>query len=61
MMLEKNSQIVLTPLEVEEYNQGVISDRVKQAWGIETIDELRELLKTQKSTFNYKDIRNGSN
>jgi predicted GNAT superfamily acetyltransferase len=53
-MLEKNSHIVLTPSEMEEYNRGVVSDRVKQAWGIETIEELRELVSLQHSTFNDK-------
>lgn len=60
-MLEKNSQIVLTTMEVEEYNRGVIPDRVKQTWGVNTINELRELMKTQNSTLNYKDNEHGSN
>lgn len=60
-MLEKNSHVVLTSVEVQEYNNGVISDRLKQTWGINSIEELRELLKTQNFTFNYKDTNNGSN
>jgi hypothetical protein len=59
-MLEKNSHIVLTAQEMEEYNRGVVSDRVKQAWGVETIDELRQLLKSQQSIITTKDIKHGS-
>lgn len=59
-MLEKNSNIVLTPQDIEQYNRGVVSDRVKQMWGIENIDDLRMLVESQKSIICQEDITDGS-
>lgn len=47
-MLEKNSHVVLTEDDISQYNNGIVSDRVKQTWNIYTIEELRGLIETQQ-------------
>lgn len=47
-MLEKNSHVVLTEDDINQYNNGIVSDRVKQTWNIHTLEELRGLIETQQ-------------
>ena len=51
-MLEKNSHVVLTEAEMAEYNAGVVSERIKQVWGVDTIDELKELIASSQIDHN---------
>lgn len=51
-MLEKNSHLVLTDDDVKQYNDGVVSERIKQTWGPISVDELRELIATNQVTIN---------
>ena len=53
-MLEKNSHVVLTDKDIADYNSGVVSERVKQTWGIETLDDLRQIIELQQVYNNSK-------
>jgi hypothetical protein len=59
-MLEKNSHVVLTDDDLKLYNSGVVSERIKQTWQIDTIEELRELMQASKFNSNYKVSSNES-
>lgn len=48
-MLEKNSSPVLTNDDIETYNRGEVSDRVKEIWGL-TFEQLRDIIESH----NYK-------
>lgn len=48
-MLEKNSAPVLTESDIEAYNRGEVSDRIKDIWGL-TFEQLRDIMETH----NYK-------
>lgn len=52
-MLEKNSHVVLTDEDIKEYNLGIVSERIKQTWGIETLNDLRLLIASQQVENNY--------
>lgn len=47
-MLEKNSHIVLTEDDLTQYNAGVVSERVKETWGIHSLDELKALIEASQ-------------
>ena len=59
-MLEKNSQVVLTDDDLKLYNSGIVSERIKQTWGVDTIDELRELIQASNINSNHKVSSNES-
>lgn len=61
-MLEKNSQIVLTENDLTQYNNGVVSERIKQIWGEISISELSELIASNQiiTTLNQKVSSNES-
>jgi hypothetical protein len=42
-MLEKNGTIVLTQEDLEAYNQGLVSDRLKQLWQL-SFEELQTIV-----------------
>lgn len=43
-MLEKSSHVVLTDDDLAKYNAGIVSERIKQTWGIESLEVLSELI-----------------
>lgn len=51
-MLEKNSTIALTKDDLKQYNQGLVSDRLKQLWQL-TFPELKEIV----DNGNYTEIQ----
>lgn len=53
-MLEKNSQVILTEDDLKLYNSGVVSERIKQTWEVDTIDELRKLIESNSINSNHK-------
>jgi hypothetical protein len=51
-MLEKSSMIRLTEDDWVQYNLGVVSERIKQEWGIESFSELKQLVEASQSKSN---------
>lgn len=46
-MLEKNGSVVLTEDDISKYNAGVVSERVRQTWGL-SLDELRQVVENKQ-------------
>ncbi|MNK09942.1 hypothetical protein D3C87_279510 [compost metagenome] len=56
-MLEKQGKVVLTDQDLQEYNKGSVSDRVKRTWDL-SLDELREVVESrQYITINTKEVK----
>jgi hypothetical protein len=53
-MLEKNGSIVLTQDDINQYNAGIVSERVKQTWGL-TFEQLQEIIESKQFT-KVKDV-----
>lgn len=45
-MLEKSSRIVLTKDDLDQYNAGKVSDRLKSAWSLD-FQSLQEIVESQ--------------
>lgn len=48
-MLEKSGSIVLTEGDLNDLRLGLVSDRVKSAWGL-TLEQLQEIVKNKDYT-----------
>ena len=48
-MLEKSGIIVLTEEDLEEYNSGSVSERIKSLWNL-SFDELRDIVLSNSFT-----------
>lgn len=46
-MLEKQGKVVLTDMDIDEYNKGQVSDRVKQTWDL-SLDDLKNVIETKQ-------------
>jgi hypothetical protein len=46
-MLEKQGMVVLTDEDLEQYNRGQVSDRVKQTWDL-SFNDLKEVVETKQ-------------
>jgi hypothetical protein len=46
-MLEKQGKVVLTDEDLEQYNKGQVSDRVKETWGL-SLDDLKAVIAAQQ-------------
>lgn len=42
-MLEKTGTIILTSDDLKQAEEGIVSDRVKQTWGL-TLQQLKEVI-----------------
>ena len=59
-MLEKNSSIVLTEEEIRLYNAGIVSERLKEVWGLNLSDLSKLVAQQQITTKTTKDVNNES-
>ena len=48
-MLEKNSSVVLTKDDLDLYNAGKVSDRLRDNWNL-TYDDLRKIVESNNYT-----------
>jgi hypothetical protein len=56
-MLEKQGKVVLTDEDLQEYNRGQVSSRVKETWGF-SLDDLKDVIATkQYITIKTKDVQ----
>lgn len=56
-MLEKQGKVVLTDEDLEAYNRGSVSDRIKRTWDL-SLDELREVVDSQSYiTIKTKEVK----
>jgi hypothetical protein len=46
-MLEKQGKVVLTDMDIDEYNKGRVSSRVKETWGF-SLDDLKDVIETKQ-------------
>lgn len=43
-MIEKSGVLVLTEQDIEEYEKGIVSERLKSAWGLD-YNQLQDLIR----------------
>lgn len=56
-MLEKQGKVVLTDEDLEEYNKGSVSDRIKRTWDL-SLDDLKDVIETQQYiTIKTKEVK----
>lgn len=48
-MIEKSGSIVLTPDDIEQYNAGIVSERIRQTWGL-SLDDLKAIIESNQFT-----------
>lgn len=48
-MLEKQGHVVLTDEDMDQYNRGQVSNRVKETWGLSLAD-LKEVISSKQYT-----------
>lgn len=48
-MLEKQGRVVLTDDDLEQYNKGQVSSRVKDTWGF-SLDDLKDVIASKQYT-----------
>jgi hypothetical protein len=53
-MIEKTGSIVLTEDDIQKYNQGIVSDRIYQTWGL-SLEALKDVIE-QKQFTKIKDV-----
>lgn len=53
-MLEKSSSIILTSDDIKMYNDGLVSKRLQETWGLD-ITSLGQLINSQNYTLANKD------
>lgn len=53
-MIEKSGNIMLTNDDLEKYNQGIVSDRISQTWGL-SYEDLKEVIESKQFT-KVKDV-----
>lgn len=55
-MLEKQGKVVLTDEDLEQYNKGQVSPRVKETWDF-SLDDLKDVIASkQYITIKTKDV-----
>ncbi|MCI4437243.1 MAG: hypothetical protein JHC33_10600 [Ignisphaera sp.] len=45
-MLEKSGSVTLTDKDLEEYNKGIVSDRIAETWKL-SYNELRDVVENK--------------
>ena len=57
-MIEKSGSIILTEDDLRQYNVGVVSDRIRNTWGLSLAD-LKDVIESKQFT-KVKDVENES-
>lgn len=60
-MLEKSSTIMLTGDDLRQYNDGVVSERLKETWGPMTFEELKKLVESKQAVQQTSQLNSNNN